>query len=108
MPPKVSFLTVPSAAMTSACDEPGVRLALLPTVAKTVPAAQPMNATAPYCWLLLRPGEYFSMAACMAWVAGMELSNHGPSWVLPIAPSPAGCDSHGVVISPAVVTQVGL
>ncbi len=44
------------------------------------------------------------MAACMALVAGMDSSNHGTSCVLPIAPFNADCASHGVVISPAVVT----
>src|SRR6201995_4063487 len=108
MPPNVSFFTVSSAAVIAACDELGVRPAVFATVAKTVPAAQPMVAVAPNAALLVRPGEYFAKAACIAWVAGMELSNHGTSCVFPTAPFTAGCWSQGVVISPAVDTQTGL
>src|ERR1700689_3380932 len=104
MAPNVSFLTVSSAAATAVGDEVGVSPAVLATVAKTVPAAQPMVAVAPYDAEVSTLGEYLLMAACMALVAGVESSNHGTSCVLPIAPFNAGCASHGVVISPAVVT----
>ena len=40
----------------------------------------------------------------MAWVAGIESSNHGTSCVLPTAPFTEGVVSQGVVISPAVDT----
>ena len=94
--------------MIAVCDESGVRFAVFATVANTVPAAQPMVAVAPNDAEVSTLGEYLPMAACMAWVAGMELSNHGTSWTLPVAPLTAGCDSHVVVISPAVDTQTGL
>src|ERR1700733_9281012 len=103
-PPNVSLLTVSSAATISPCDELGVRPAVFATVAKTVPAAQPMVAVAPYDAEVSTLGEYWLMAACMALVAGMESSNQGTSCVLPMAPFNADCASHGVVISPAVVT----
>src|ERR1700761_6886600 len=108
MPPNVLFLTVCRAATTAACDELGVRFAVFATEAKTVPAAHPMTAVAPNAADDAVPGEYLAMAACMALVAGGESSHHGTACVLPIAPSTAGCASHGVVISPAVVTQTGL
>src|ERR1700685_458584 len=104
MPPTVSFLTVSSAAMIWACEELGVRPAVFATVAKTVPAAQPMVAVAPYEAEVSTLGEYLLMAACMALVAGVEASNHGTPGVFPIPPFTADGGSHGVVISPAVVT----
>src|SRR3984885_13315198 len=104
MPPNVSLLTVSSAAATAVGDEGGVRPAGLGTVGETVPAAQPMVPVAPYDAEVSTLGEYLLMAACMVLVAGMESSNHGTSCVLPIAPFNADGGSHGVVISPAVVT----
>src|ERR1700756_2854646 len=104
MPPNVSSLTLSSAVMSAVVGDLGVRPAAFAAEPKTTPAAQPMVATAPNDEELTTDGEYLAIAACMALVAGMESSNHGTSCTLPTAPFTADCDSHGVVISPAVDT----
>src|ERR1700755_1584201 len=58
--PNGSFWTLSSGAMVSVVEELAVRLAVFATVAKTVPAAQPMVAVAPNAASLVRLGEYLA------------------------------------------------